>query len=75
MLEWVAIFLLQGIFLTQRLNLHLLCLLHCRRILYPLSHRGSIFPILGLLKEDQSTRSVLPKETEQKKHKSVIFDF
>ena len=30
--------LLQGIFLTQGLNLHLL---HCRQILYPLSHLGS----------------------------------
>ena len=28
-------FLLQGIFPTQGLNLHLLCLLHCRHILYP----------------------------------------
>ena len=26
---------------TQRLNLSPLCLLHCRRILYPLSHQGS----------------------------------
>ena len=34
-------FLLQGIFLTQGSNLHLLCPLHCRQILYPLSHRGS----------------------------------
>ena len=34
-------FLLQGIFLTQGWNPHLLCLLHCRRILYPLSHQGS----------------------------------
>ena len=32
-LEWVA-FLLQGTFLTQHL-------LHCRRVLYPLSHLGS----------------------------------
>ena len=40
-LEWVAIFLLQGIFLTQGLNLHLLCFLHCRQILYPLRHQGS----------------------------------
>ena len=31
-------FLLQGIFLTQGSNLRLL---HCRQILYPLSHRGS----------------------------------
>ena len=30
-------FLLQGIFQTQGSNLHLLCLLHCRQILYPLS--------------------------------------
>ena len=29
--------LLQGIFLTQGLNLHLLCLLHCKQILYTLS--------------------------------------
>ena len=33
--------LLQGIFLTQRSNPHLLCLLHCRQILYLLSHGGS----------------------------------
>ena len=30
-----------GIFLTQGLNLRLLCLLHCRQILYQLSHQGS----------------------------------
>ena len=34
-------FLLQGIFLTQGPNLFLLCLLHCRQILYLLSHQGS----------------------------------
>ena len=33
--------LLQGIFPTLALNLHLLCLLHCMRILYCLSHQGS----------------------------------
>ena len=32
--------LLQGIFPTQGLNLLFLCLLHCRWILYPLSHLG-----------------------------------
>ena len=37
-LEWVAIFLFQGIFLTQGSNLGLL---HCRRILYHLSYRES----------------------------------
>ena len=38
LLEWVAISLLQGIFLTQRLNLYHLCLLHLRQNLYLLSH-------------------------------------
>ena len=33
--------LLQEIFSTQGLNLHLLCLLHCRQILYPLNHLGN----------------------------------
>ena len=33
--------LLQGIFLTQESNPCLLCLLHCRQILYLLSHQGS----------------------------------
>ena len=33
-LDWVAIFLLQGIFPIQGLNLCLLCLLHCRQILH-----------------------------------------
>ena len=41
MLEWVAVFLLQGIFLIQGLNWHLLYLLHCRWILYQLSYQGS----------------------------------
>ena len=39
-LEWGAIPLRQGIFLTQGLNLGLL---HCRQILYCLSHQGSSF--------------------------------
>ena len=34
-------FLFQGIFLTQGSNPYLLCLLHCRWILYPLSDQGS----------------------------------
>ena len=33
--------LFQGIFSTQRSNPHLLCLLHCKQILYLLSHQGS----------------------------------
>ena len=40
-LEWVTIILLQGIFPTQELNPHLVWLLHCRQILYPLSCQGS----------------------------------
>ena len=35
-LEWVANFLLQGIFLSQGSNLGLL---HCRQLLYHLSHQ------------------------------------
>ena len=39
---------LQGIFPTQGSNPHLLCLLHCRQILYRLSHyTGSIFEKSG----------------------------
>ena len=37
-LEWIANFLLQGIFLTQGSNPGLL---HCRQALYHLSHQGS----------------------------------
>ena len=37
----VCHFLRQGIFPTQGSNLHLLCLLDCRQILYSLSHWGS----------------------------------
>ena len=41
-------FLLQGVFLTQKSSLYLLCLLHCRRILYPLSHMET--PVIGVRK-------------------------
>ena len=54
-LEWAAIFLLQGIFSTKLSNVRLLCLLHCRQILHPLSHRGSI--LLGESKEELSRAS------------------
>ena len=40
-LEWVAIFLLQGILPIQGWNPHVLCLLHYRQILYPLSQQAS----------------------------------
>ena len=42
-LEWTAISLLQGIFLTQELNLGPL---HCRQILYRLSYEGSLLIVL-----------------------------
>ena len=42
-LEWGCYFLLQGIFLTQGLNLHLWCLLHWWADSLPLSHQGSLF--------------------------------
>ena len=45
MLEWVAIPFSRGIFLTQGLNPGLL---HCRRILYHLSHQGSPGGVLTL---------------------------
>ena len=41
--------LLQEIFLTQGLNLHPFCFLHCRQILYHLSHQGSPFYFTLLL--------------------------
>ena len=41
--EWVAISFSRGIFPTQGSNSPFLCLLHCRRILYLLSHWGSLF--------------------------------
>ena len=41
--EGVVIFLLQGILLNQGWNLHLLHLLHCRQVLYPLGHPGSYY--------------------------------
>ena len=41
-LEWVDMPSSRRIFLTRRLNLHLL---HCKQILYPLSHPGSLLHI------------------------------
>ena len=43
-LEWGCHFLLQGVFLTQGSNWSLL---HCRRILYCLSHQGSLDGSVG----------------------------
>ena len=53
-LEWVAIFLLQGIFPTQGLNPCVLDVLHCRQILYPLSHQGSSQTSVYILRKKNS---------------------
>ena len=39
----------QGIFPTQELNPYLWGRLYCRQVLYPLSHLGSIVPLLQML--------------------------
>ena len=49
-------FLLQGIFPIQGSNRHLLHLLHCREILYHLSHQGSHY----LLESENESRSSCP---------------
>ena len=38
--EWVD-FPSPGLFPAQGLDLHRLCLLHCRQMVYPLGHQGS----------------------------------
>ena len=47
-INWLNHSLLQGIFLTQGSNLGLL---YCRQILYHLSHQGSPYNLLCLVKE------------------------
>ena len=42
---------LQGISPAQRWNLHLLCFLHCRNILYPLSHLKPKMTLKGFKKQ------------------------
>ena len=60
-LEWVAIYLLQGIFPTQGLNPGLL---HCGQILYHLSHQGSPWnPATG------SVRALIPRFPDGKKER------
>ena len=51
-LEWVAIFLLQGLSPTQGSNQDLLCLLHCRQILYWLNHQESPADYNSVLKNN-----------------------
>ena len=49
-------FLLQGIFLTEELNLGLLC---CRQILYQLSYEGSLCVGMGMGKTSQRCKCLL----------------
>ena len=53
-LEWVAFTSCRG-HPIQRLNLHPFCLLHCRRIHYPLSHWGSHEEVSKSLEIRQAT--------------------
>ena len=47
---WSGLLLLPpGFFLTQESNSYFLCLLHCRQILYLLSHQGSLFIWVNIL--------------------------
>ena len=58
--------LFQGIFLTQGWNLYLLCLLHCKHILKPLSHLRS--PLNSLV-QDKGIGRIL---TFKKKKNGVV---
>ena len=53
-LVWVANALLQGIFLTRGLNLHLLCLLQWKPDSLPLSHQGSLYFTRKIVNIDNS---------------------
>ena len=61
-------FLLQGIFLTQRSNPHLLCLLHWQADSFPLNHLGSPFAICinikSRLKIPQYYMSIISQESQ-----------
>ena len=65
-------FLLQGIYPTQRLNLCPLHPLHCRQILYQLSHQGShhVSKCLLIIVPFPST-SETTRHTEKQKHREI----
>ena len=66
--------LLQGFFLTQGSSLCLLCLLHCRQVLYPLSHLGSPYLLVKSWKLLQSeTRQGCPLLPHFSQHNIGIF--
>ena len=64
-------FLFQVIFLTQRSNQFLLCLLHCRWILYPLSHGRSPFDKLQSYGRKWRTKELLD-ESKRGERKSWL---
>ena len=64
-------FLLQRIFPTQGLNLHLLCLLHCRHIFYPLNHGGSPMSWIYVQRKYQRTYSYISSPWNFLKAKSI----
>ena len=61
--------LLQGIFLTQGSNTRLL---HCRQILYHLSHKGSNFPLSPYFLQKAVLSSTISINTVKIQHKLLI---
>ena len=57
-------FLLQGIFPTQGSNPHLLRLLHCRQILYPLSIKEALKQITNMAKHQKLRKFLATFEHE-----------
>ena len=74
--EVVSLFLLQGIFPTQGSNPGLL---HCRWILYHLSHRGSLLGVVMLFilikrtKADIWERLLFPNKKKIKREKFAVY--
>ena len=83
-LGWVSHFLLQGIFLTQGSNTSLLCLLHCRQILYLLSQGSKRINVMHQMKNKthdhlsrcrkciwQDPTSIYDKSSQQSEYKGT----
>ena len=68
-------FLLQGIFLIQGSNPHLLCLLHCRQNFYLLGHGGSpfIMSIIFVMRKPVNVTFIDCKRVSEK-HNSKLVD-
>ena len=72
MLVWVALFLLQGIFLTWGMNP---CILHCRQVLYPLSHslKSNLLPFRTCPSSIPASSSKHLFSKEYQNHWSLLF--